>query len=605
MKTLYPTPMIVLILSFLSSGFISNAQSYYPAGLGNANLKLWLTAADPSTLLTATGTQAANGNAIATWTDKSGNAAHATQATVGAQPVYQTNALNGNGAVIFQNTSQYMTGKSGAYQTIISARGMTGTSYQYLFSSPANSDFSVRYTGGTATTHYTDGPNGNDWCYNTGNSQWVNGSQSLSGSTTNHILVDQASAATNNTYSLSSTFMSRGMYNNDPVYELLAYNNTLNTTSRVLLENYEAAAWGMTSNLPATGYTKFTPPTANTYNKNLVGIGYTSNTDNFLSSIAGSTDGLGFSSGTSATDFLNTAGYLMAAHNGQANTVKTNPVLSGLPANSYIWNRSWYLNANGGNSNGNVTLTFNFSDYNGSTPMGSYHFGIFFNAADGSYATGSNKKISYSSLSVSGNSVSFVVKASSLANGYYTIVYNPLVVLPVTLTNFKVTATGNSNNLQWSTEQELNSDHFNVQRSSNGSNFTSIGTVDAAGNATGSINYSFSDNNPINGNNFYRLQRVDMDGNTAYSKIIEVSSKQQHNISVYPNPMIDQLHIQIAGVAEAGTLEIINAAGQTVSIHPVSNIAAATLSVANLQKGMYYLRIKSASTLSIQKLSKQ
>ena len=117
-----------------------NAQSYYPAGLGNGNLQLWLTAADPTTVLNPAGTQANNGDFIATWKDKSGRGADASQSTGGIQPVYQTNQLNGFGAVIFQNNTQYMTGPTGAYQTVVSTRAMLGTSYQYLFSSPANTD---------------------------------------------------------------------------------------------------------------------------------------------------------------------------------------------------------------------------------------------------------------------------------------------------------------------------------------------------------------------------------------------------------------------------------------------------------------------------------
>src|SRR5579863_5754318 len=439
MKNLYSVHSIVKTLLCAVIGFIPRgvgAQHYYPAGLGNSHLQLWLTASDPTTLLTSTGAQAGNGSAIATWTDKSGNGANAVQTTAGDQPVYKTNQLNGLGGVIFQNTNQYMTGASGAYQTVISTRSMLGTSYQYLFSSPALTDFSVRFHGATTTAvQYTDGPNSNDWDYNTGTTpaQWINGVQSLNGSTLTHILVDEAAAPTNATYSLSSTFMSRGMYNNDPVYDLLVYNNTPNTTQRKLLENYEAAEWGLAGNLPSAGYTVFTPPTPTTFNKNLVGIGYTSSTDNFLTDVAGSSDGLGFSSGTTATDFLENAGYIMAAHNGQTNSVTYNSGLSHVPADSYVWNRSWYVQVSGGNSSGNVTLNFNFNDYNGTAPNAGYVFGILYNASSGTFGSGTNKQVTYVSYSVTGNTVSFVVKAANLANGYYTIIYNQANVLPITL----------------------------------------------------------------------------------------------------------------------------------------------------------------------------
>jgi hypothetical protein len=102
------------------------AQSYYPAGLGNGNLQLWLTAADAATVLNPGGTAAANGDFVATWKDKSGNGADATQTTSGIQPVYWTNQLNGSGAIIFTTEGQYLTGPTGAYQTVLSTRAVNG-----------------------------------------------------------------------------------------------------------------------------------------------------------------------------------------------------------------------------------------------------------------------------------------------------------------------------------------------------------------------------------------------------------------------------------------------------------------------------------------------
>ena len=596
---------LALLLSFALPVF---SQSYYPAGLGNSNLQLWLTTADPTTLLNASGTQASNGNAIATWKDKSGNGANAVQSNSSYQPIYNTNQLNGFGAVVFQNTGQYMTGPSGAYKTIVSTRNMLGTSYQYLFSSPANSDFSVRFTGSTSTVHYTDGPNGNDWCYNTGSTpaQWVNGVQSLSGSTTTHILVDQAASATNANYSLSSTFMSRGMYNNDPVYELLAYSNTLSTTQRVLLENYEAAEWGLTTNLPSSGYTKFTAPTTSTFNKNLVGIGYTSSTDNFLTDVAGSTDGLGFSSGTGASDFLNTAGYVMAAHNGQANSVTKNPVLNNVPVNTYVWNRSWYVQRTGGNSSGNVTLNFNFNDYNGSTPNSSYYYAILYNPSDGTFTSGTNTRVHIVSATVSGNVVSFVVNAANLPNGYYTVIYNQANTLPLMLKSFTVTKQSSAAEAQWSTAQEINTDHFDIQRSADGLNYTTIGTVKAKGNSTITIDYNYMDNSPLQGLNYYRLVMVDQSGVFAYSPTVKIDfSDSQSGISFYPNPTTDLLHINAPGVNSAATVQFFNTSGQLVGTYRSSSLNGMSISTNNIQKGLYFIKVNGDFGSFVQRIVKE
>jgi hypothetical protein len=574
------------------------AQSYFPAGLGNGSLQLWLTASDPTTLLTTAGTQAANGNSIATWTDKSGKGLNATQATGSKQPVYQTNQLNGFGGVIWQNNTQYMTGGTGSWRTVVTTRAMLGTSYQYLFSSPSLTDFSIRFTGGTTTVSYTDGPNVNDWDYNTGAppTQWINGVQSTTGTTVTHILVDQSLSNTIGTYSLSSTFLNRGMYNNDPVYELFVYSSVLNTTQRKLLENYQASEWGLTADLPG-GYPVFTPPAANKWNRNLVGIGLTSGADNFTNDAALSTDGLGFFSGTTGADFLGSAGYIMAAHNGQANTTLSNPVLPSVPANSFMWNRSWYIQQFNGVSTGNVTLNFRFPDYDGSSPNAGYHFGILYNATDGTFATGTNKQITFVSYTVSASSVAFVVKANNLPVGYYTIIWNVNNVLPITLESFTVTKSSTNAALaKWTMGPNFGQGHFAVQRSADGVQYNTIGTVGATGNDAVAESYSYTDQSPLAGVNYYRLMMTDGQGNTSYSPIATLAfNSTSRVVTLYPNPARGSLHISAPGINGGGSIGIISATGQLVATYPVATLDGANLPIGNLPAGSWFAQIKTAT----------
>ena len=574
----------------------TNAQSYYPAGLGNGDLQLWLTAADSTTLLTTAGAQAANGNSVATWKDKSGRGADATQPTDGIQPAYQTNQLNGLGAVIFQNNTQYMTGPTGAYQTVVCTRAMLGTSYQYLFSSPANTDFSVRFYEAITYVLYTHGPNSNDWCYETTTYPyplWLNGVQNLYCPTTTHILVDEAQSATNATYSISNTFSNRGMYNNDPVYELMVYNNTPNNTQRILLENYQASEWGLTGYLPTSGYTIFTPPTSTTYNKNLVGIG-NSGSDNFLADVAGSTDGLGFSSGSTGSDFLGSAGYAMAAHNAQSNTVNYNPILPSVPPDTYVWNRSWNVQLSGGNSAGNITLTFNFNDYNGTSPDPANYFALLYNPSDGTFGSGTNTQVPTVSTNVSGNSVSFVVNATNLPNGYYTIIYNQNNVLPITLDNFSVMKLSPDAALaKWTVGPEFGPGYFALQHSTDGLQFTSIGTVAATDNNTFARNYSYTDNSPSQGINYYRLAMVNAVGVISYSPIgVLTFSAPSRPVTLYPTPTKDILYISAPGISEARNIDLVSVTGQVLESYSISKLDGSTLSVSRLAAGSYFVRIR-------------
>jgi hypothetical protein len=576
----------------------SQAQHYYPAGLGNGTLQLWLTAADPTTLLTSAGTQAVNGSSVATWTDKSGNGLNAAQSSASAQPVYATNQLNGLGGVLFQNNTQYMTGGTGSWYTIVTTRAMLGTGYQYLFSSPALADFSVRFTGGTTTVRYTDGPNGNDWDYNTGGvpTQWINGGQTLTGTTITHILVDESLNSTIGTYSLSSTFLGRGMYNNDPVYDLIVYGSSVNMTQRKLLENYEAALWGLTSYLPtpANTYPVFSPATANTYNRNLVGIGYSSASDNFLNDAVGSTDGLGFFSGTSPSDFLQNFGFIMAAHNGQTNTVNYNPTLNDVPVNSYVWNRTWLVEKFGGTSTGNVTLNFNFSDYNGTAPNPAYHFGILWNASDGTFSSGVNYQLPFVSTTVSGNIVAFVVNASNLPNGYFTLLSNMNNVLPITLEDFTVTKLpSDAAQVEWKVSPDFGNGNFSLERSGDGARFNTIGTIKADSNDAASQTYTYIDHSPLPGTNYYRLLTTDATGNTAYSQIVSVNFGQgSQPVTLYPSPATDVLHISAPGFGGSGVIDLFSSSGQLVASYPFTSLDGMSLSVGNLSKGSYFAQIR-------------
>ena len=94
-----------------------------------------------------------------------------------------------------------------------------------------------------------------------------------------------------------------------------------------------------------------------------------------------------------------------------------------------------------------------------------------------------------------------------------------VISLPLTLTKFTANRQGNEALLQWQTGQEENTSHFNVERSADGSQFTTIGTVAAAGNSNRPLNYNFTDGTPGKNANYYRLKEADLDGHFTYSPV--------------------------------------------------------------------------------------
>lgn len=94
-----------------------------------------------------------------------------------------------------------------------------------------------------------------------------------------------------------------------------------------------------------------------------------------------------------------------------------------------------------------------------------------------------------------------------------------LVPLPVNFTVFTAMAGKNQGFLKWQTAQEQNSRDFTIERSSDGVSYDAIGVIDAAGNSATPSDYSFIDETPLNGRNYYRLRETDLDGKFMYSDI--------------------------------------------------------------------------------------
>lgn len=120
----------------------------------------------------------------------------------------------------------------------------------------------------------------------------------------------------------------------------------------------------------------------------------------------------------------------------------------------------------------------------------------------------------------------------------------PMITLPVQISDFTAIAQGNSTLLQWATASEQNSDHFDVEYSTDGLNWQGIGEVKAAGNSTMPKQYSFVQYGPAAGNDFYRISEVNADGSYSYAPVQEVTFDQPGTgLCYYPNPVRDRVTV--------------------------------------------------------------
>ena len=160
--------------------------------------------------------------------------------------------------------------------------------------------------------------------------------------------------------------------------------------------------------------------------------------------------------------------------------------------------------------------------------------------------------------------------------------------LPVSLVSFKAVRKENNVQLSWNTATEINTNHFIIQSSTDGLNFTNIGNVQAVGSGAGS--YLFSDGSAMNGTNYYRLETVDADGQVTYSKMVSVVfAVYSLPFTVVPNPARDVTTIKGNHIA---AVEIIDNLGRIVERKALKDATNPSLKVGSLQAGLYHLRIQ-------------
>jgi hypothetical protein len=162
-------------------------------------------------------------------------------------------------------------------------------------------------------------------------------------------------------------------------------------------------------------------------------------------------------------------------------------------------------------------------------------------------------------------------------------------ILPVKLTGFSGTNKNAVNTLQWQTATETSSRHFEIERSADGINFETIGTVAASGSSNSTKSYSFMDTKALQGVNYYRLKQVEINNNIEYSKVITVKNSGALSITLYPNPISDQLFLNGLDGKNI-TYRITNALGQTVQ---QGNTGLSNrISITSLKKGIYYIQVE-------------
>jgi len=165
--------------------------------------------------------------------------------------------------------------------------------------------------------------------------------------------------------------------------------------------------------------------------------------------------------------------------------------------------------------------------------------------------------------------------------------------LPVTLLSFQAALDGNVVNVSWTTSHEDKLKRYEVQRSTNGVDFSTIGTAQP-----GKTAYLFKDKQPVAGYNYYRLRSVDIDGSQSFSTMVLVNVKNGADIisSLYPNPATGNAILKLQGSVDGNVLlQVLDEQGRLITAKQFgvqhTREFKAPLDLGSLSKGSYVLRI--------------
>ncbi|MCH2022924.1 MAG: T9SS type A sorting domain-containing protein [Saprospiraceae bacterium] len=227
---------------------------------------------------------------------------------------------------------------------------------------------------------------------------------------------------------------------------------------------------------------------------------------------------------------------------------------------------------------------------------------------------GTQDYTSSSTLGTTASGINYVQidNITSFSGGSGAINISQSQTLDVTLTNFTVHKfQSNKSKLYWATEREEDMSHYEIQRSSDGLAYETIGVVQPKGGIGISANYEFIDFYPSIGFNYYRLKMVEITGHIDYSNIKVLEFKGSYNdINIMPNPIDKELNIVVnSNFEETVSVTIFNTLGQTFchksfTVQKGSNRLLLTFDQ-NLAEGNYILCYKNSNNNIYKKIVKQ
>lgn len=164
------------------------------------------------------------------------------------------------------------------------------------------------------------------------------------------------------------------------------------------------------------------------------------------------------------------------------------------------------------------------------------------------------------------------------------------LAMPVTLAAFSAKKEGGIAQLKWVTTEEVNSDYFEIQHSTDGSGWNVITQIPSHENSRETLSYRYEHTAPSAGMNYYRLKMVDLDGTFAMSRIVNLQFDVPQTVA-YPNPVVNELFFKAMG----GTAVKVQVTDMQGNVRSNSKVVDGKVSLGQLPAGKYVVRVTDAA----------
>jgi len=347
---------------------------------------------------------------------------------------------------------------------------------------------------------------------------------------------------------------------NGKVAEVIAYNAPLNTTQRLVVNNYLSAKYARTLSAGDI-YVQDNAGQGN-YDFDVAGIGRASSTD-----LVTDAKGSGLVRINNARNLGNNE-YLLWGHDGGASSAN---IITGLPTGVEArWQRVWRVNEVNASGTavdvGGVDIIWDLSSF---APVVAADLRMLVDAnnnnnfADDAVISGATAlgggQFQFTNVTAISNNTRFTIATANFLQ----------TPLPVEFISFRATPVGaHAVQLDWATASERDNRSFTVQRSPNTQDWNNIITLEAVGNSQQETRYSTTDGSAPPGLSYYRIMQTDLDGSTTFTQIaaVDVQQKRVEGLRIAPNPANEWFSFTTpAEVDGPQEVRIIDPAGKVVA----------------------------------------